>query len=308
MAVPCTQARLTRAEAEDTAAAEATATPAVSADDETIVEDSDKGYWLYQSQSQGLRIEINRYEDTENYIVWYEADLQFSEDSPLRFLLANEENPGKGFFYPERLIRENKAVFGINDDQFGYRVYNHKTVGVIVRNGVALYSKTHSNGSKAWPTLDTAAFFADGSMRVFQSKEYTADEYVDMGAQTVLAFGPWLVRDGELNPLLQTHFKTREPRSAIGMIAPRHYVVLAVEGREARSRGVGVAWLAERMQALGVTEALNLDGGKTACIVFIGKKLDTTNPEGIVKSGRSVSGMIALGTSDQVPAFTGLEQ
>jgi exopolysaccharide biosynthesis protein len=136
----------------------------------------------------------------------------------------------------------------------------------------------------------------------------TPQQYLDLGAQTVLSFGPWLVRGGEMNPLLTHYFKTREPRSAIGMIAPYHFVVLSVEGREKRSRGVGVEWLAEKMKALGATEALNLDGGKTCCMLFMGNKLDTTNPKGIVKSGRSVSGLITLGTSAQVPAYTGLEE
>lgn len=280
----------------------------VSSGDETIIENGNKGYWFYESKSQGIRIEIQRYEDIDNLVVWYEADLQCSKQSQLQFLLANKENPGKGFFYPERLARVNNSVFAINDDQFGYRLYNHKLTGVIVRDGIALYSKTRANGNKAWPTLDTAAFFSDGTMRVFQSMELTADEYVSIGAQTVLSFGPWLVRDGEKNPLLQTNFKTKEPRSAIGMIAPYHYIALSVEGREKKSRGVDIEWLAERMQMLGATEAINLDGGKTSCIVFMGKKLDTTNPGGIVRSGRSVSGMIALGVSTQVPAYNGLEE
>jgi len=276
--------------------------------DEIVTQDADNGYWFYQSKSQGIRIEITRHEDTENTILWYEADLQFSDQSPLQFLTSNTEKPGKGFSYPEKLARDNGAVFAINDDQFGYRLYNRKTPGIIIRNGALLYEKTSSNGNLGWPTLDTAAFFADGTMRVYQSAELTAQQYLDLGAQTVLSFGPWLVRDGEINPLLKQHFSTREPRSAIGMIGPRHYVVLSVEGREKTSRGVGVQWLAEKMQALGATEALNLDGGKTCCILFMGKKLDTTNPKGIVKSGRSVSGLIALGTSTQVPAYTGLEK
>lgn len=293
------------AEAKPTATPTAAPTPAA---DETIVADNDAGHWLYESKAQGVRIEITRHEDTDQVVLWYEADLQFSPQSPLRFLLANEQAPGKGFYYPERLVRDHQAVFGINDDQFGHRVYNHEITGVIVRDGVALYTKTKPDGNQSWPVLDTAAFFADGTMRAFSSSAHTAEEYVAMGAQTVLSFGPWLVQNGMVNPLLKSGFKTREPRSAIGMVAPYHFVVLSVEGREKRSRGVNVAWLAERMQALGATEAVNLDGGKTCCIVFMGKKLDTTNPEGIVRSGRSVSGMIALGTSALVPAYRGLEK
>ncbi|HNW87973.1 MAG TPA: phosphodiester glycosidase family protein [Candidatus Limiplasma sp.] len=306
-AAPTTQSAAT-ATLQPEATAGSTATPqSTSAADETIVEEPDQGYWFYESKSQGIRIEITRHEDTDNTILWYEADLRFAEQSPLQFLVANEDKPGKGFYYPERLIRDHKAVFGINDDQFGHRVYNHDTTGIIIRNGVALYTKTNSSGNLGWPTLDTAAFFPDGTMRVFASEDHTADEYLQMGAQTVLSFGPWLVKDGETNPLLAKYFKTREPRSAIGMVEPYHFVVVSVEGREKRSRGVGVQWLADRMQELHATEAMNLDGGKTCCIVFMGKKLDTTNPTGAVRSGRSVSGMIALGTSEQVPDYTGLE-
>lgn len=287
--------------------------PAALADDapgtaETIIEDYEAGHWLYENPAQGVRVEIFRMQDEAEKILWYEADLQFTQEEPLRFYAANPEAPGKGFAYPERLVRDNRAVFGVNDDQFGHRVYNHKTVGVVIRDGAILGDKTHKSGNKGWPSLDTAAFFADGSMRVFQSAEHTAQEYLDMGAENVLCFGPYLIKDGEINPLLQKNYRTREPRSAIGMIAPYHYVVLSVEGRIKQSQGVPVEWLATRMKELNVTEALNLDGGKTCCLVFMGKKLETTNPNGLVRKGRSVSGMLGLGVSDKVPAFVGLDE
>ncbi len=210
---------------------------------ETVVENSDSGYWLYENQAQGVRIEIHRYEDKDQTILWYEADLQFSAESPIEFLTANAEDPVKGFVYPEKLARDNGAVFAINDDQFGYHLYNHKKSGIIIRNKAALYSATRENGNLGWPTLDTAAFFGDGTMRVYQSEELTPQQYVDIGAQTVLSFGPWLVRDGKTNPLLTRYFKTREPRSAIGMIGPYHFVVLSVEraGKTQPRRGCGMA-------------------------------------------------------------------
>ncbi|MEG0741555.1 MAG: phosphodiester glycosidase family protein [Clostridia bacterium] len=281
---------------------------AASAQAATIVEDYDKGYWFFEDAAQGVRIEIHRYEDKDDRNLWYEADLRFSPETPLRFYNANQESPGRGFYYPERLMMENHAVFGIIDDQFGNRMYNHQTVGVIIRNGQVLSDKTRKNGNRSWPTLDTAAFFADGTMQVFQSKEHTAAEYLAMGAKDVLSFGPYLLRDGEVNPLLAKNFRIREPRSAIGMIEPYHFIVLSVEGRTKQGRGVGVAWLAERMKELGATQAFNLDGGKTCCIVFMGKKLDINNPKGLVRNERSVSGMIGLGVSTEVPAYTGVEE
>lgn len=175
-------------------------TPCAGLAQETVEADFEGGHWLYEDTAQGVRVEIVRHEDTENRVLWYEADLVCGEDSPLRFLTANEDAPGKGFWYPERLAREKRAVFAINDDQFGHRVYNHDTVGVIVRGGEVLSERTRKSGSRGWPPLDTAAFFPDGSMRVFESAEHTGEEYVQMGAETVLAFGPWLVRGGRDQP------------------------------------------------------------------------------------------------------------
>mgnify|MGYP002553403748 CR=1 FL=1 len=177
-------------------------TPCAGLAQETVEADFEGGHWLYEDTAQGVRVEIVRHEDTENRVLWYEADLVCGEDSPLRFLTANEDAPGRGFWYPERLAREKRAVFAINDDQFGHRVYNHDTVGVIVRGGEVLSERTRKSGSKGWPPLDTAAFFPDGSMRVFESAEHTGEEYLAMGAENVLAFGPWLVRGGEINPAL----------------------------------------------------------------------------------------------------------
>lgn len=275
---------------------------------ETVVENFEDGYWFYEDPSQDVRIEITRHEDAENRILWYEADLRCGPETPLAFLTVDPNAPGKGFWYPERMARENQAVFAINDDQFGHRVYNHDTVGVIVRGGEVLSERTRKSGSGSWPPLDTAAFMTDGSMRVFQSAEHTGQEYLDMGAEAVLAFGPWLVREGQINPVLETSYRAKEPRTAIGMIEPYHYIVLFVEGRVKRSGGVGVKWLADRMAELGAVEALNLDGGKTSCLVFMGKKISITNPNGLVRDGRSVSGMIGLGVSDLVPEWTGLDK
>ena len=77
---------------------------------------------------------------------------------------------------------------------------------------------------------------------------------------TALAFGPWLARGGGINPALETSCRTGEPRTAIGMIEPYHYVALFVEGRIKRG-GVPVRRLAGRMAGLGAVEAVNLDGG-----------------------------------------------
>lgn len=276
--------------------------PPEGAPNEVIAEDFDKGYWYYENTTDGIRIEIHRKRDEEKQIIWYEADLRCNRAHPLQFLLANPQRPGKGFAYPEVVMRTHQAVFGVNDDQFGHRMYNRKPVGIILRGGAVVANRTRPNGNRSWPTLDTAAFFADGTMQTFSSRAYTGEQYVEMGAETVLSFGPWLVQQGKINPLCAKHFRTREPRTALGMITPYHYIAITVEGRVQHSRGVGMQWLAERMLTLHVQEAINLDGGKTTALVFMGKVLKTNNPNGVYRKLRSVTGMIALGTSALVPA------
>ncbi len=306
----CTVAALLCLAAPATAqTAEALPSPSpAAASPETIVEDTQAGYWFYENSDAGIRIEIHRFEDEEKAIVWYEADLRFCQQSQLQFLTANEENPGKGFAFPEVIMRTHQAVFGVNDDQFGHRIYNHKTVGIIIRNGKLIANKSRKNGNLSWPTLDTAAFFPDGRMLCYSSQDHTGEEYLAMGATTVLSFGPWLVMRGETNPLCDKHFTTREPRTAIGMIEPYHFVAISVEGRIKQSRGVGMLWLAEKMKALGAQEAINLDGGKTTSLIFMGKPLRINNPNGNYVKRRTVTGMITLGTSAQVPSVDTLEE
>lgn len=122
---------------------------------------------------------------------------------------------------------------------------------------------------------------------------------------TAPAFGPRLARGGGINPALETSCRTGEPRTAIGMIEPYHYVAVFVEGRIKRGGGVPVRRLAGRMAGLGAVEAVNLDSGQTGCLFFMGTKISLSNPDGRVRDGRSVSGLIGLGESGLVPEWTG---
>jgi|GEM_PF-3975856 len=75
-------------------------TPCAGPAQETAEADFEGGRWLYEDAAQGVRIEITRHEDTEKRVPWYEADLVCGEDSPLRFLTANEDAPGRGSVFP----------------------------------------------------------------------------------------------------------------------------------------------------------------------------------------------------------------
>ena len=96
-------------------------------------------------------------------------------------------------------------------------------------------------------------------MKCFDCEAYTAEEYLAMGATDVFTFGPILVTNGQPGPQMSNtkyyHFK--EPRCALGMVEPGHYIILTVKGRSDDSAGCYFSWLSDRMIDLGVQEALN---------------------------------------------------
>jgi hypothetical protein len=259
-----------------------------------IVNDWEKGSWMYITQD--LRVEITRYRrNTPTKLVWYIADIR-SENEPMRTITFNEEHPGRTNGMPEDMALGSKVVYAQNGDFYSYRVANDKRTGVIIRNGKIIYSKTNSDAVLALPSLDTAAFFPDGNMKVYESYEHTAQEYIDMGATEVLSFGPILLRDGVINPDMYTNFTHEEPRSAIGIIEPGHYIGMLVEGRTDLSDGCGLKFMAETLFDLGCTDALNLDGGGTSAMVFMGKSVELGSGQGVSENARAIPDILAIGT------------
>lgn len=269
---------------------------------EFVYKDYEAGYWLYLSNT--LQVEITRFEDSKKPLVWYESILKCRGETRVDGILCNPKNPGVGQLMPDVIAQRGHYVFAVNDDFFGDRYYDKTTMGIVLRDGKVYSRKTYQNDAISVPNMETMALLPDGSIRVFKSKELTPEAYVGMEAQDVFSFGPVLIREGEVNPKLRKRYTRKEPRNAFGMVAPGHYVSLIVEGRHKASEGTGLEWMALRMQELGVTDALNLDGGQTVALVFMGEKLNTTGKYGRGEVVRRVSGMLVLGTSDQVVETT----
>ena len=264
-----------------------------------IVADAQGGIWRYEDET--LKVSIQRREDESIPLIWYEAELICSAEQPLIAMVLNETRPGTTFKSPQTISRENKYVLALSDDHFGIRMYNKRTVGVVIRNGTIISDKTNRKSAVILPNLDTMAFFADGRAEVNACAELTAQEFIDKGAVNVLSFGPVLIRDGEINEILYGNFKHTEPRVGFGMIAPYHYMAVVVEGRHSKSKGADLSWLAEKLFELGAQQALNLDGGQTSALVFMGEKLNKTGSSGSGKNVRNVAGLLAVGYSELVP-------
>lgn len=255
------------------------------------------GRWIYITSS--ISIDLKRYTDVENTLVWFEGDIHTTDETPMTAYLSNPDGkyPGKAYANPMTLARENQVVLAITDDHFGDRWNGGVRPGVIVRNGKIIQDYTFQDGQGKFPNLEVLAVFQDGSMKTFKSDAHTAQEYIDMGVVNTYAFGPILVENGQLSEymLRDEYYTFREPRCSIGMIEPHHYFLLVAKGRTSDSKGVYLTWLADKMLEKGVVEGFNLDGGGTAALMFMGKMLNkSTNT---VRATTSITG---FGNSDFV--------
>jgi len=208
--------------------------------------------------------------------------------------------------WPYAVAQKNQLVLGISTD-FAQNRYPKKdaSVGIIIRNGKIFSDKTRAANSKRWPPLDVLALYPDGNMEVYNSDEHNAQEYLDMGVQTTLAFGPLLVRDGVRNDAdIATMNLGNNPRVAIGMVEKGHTFAMMLEGRHKGSVGAYLDFLADRMLEKGCTLAINLDGGETACMTFMGEQISFVGGISNKNSyARKTTELLGIGVSELVPDF-----
>ncbi len=260
---------------------------------EYVYDSDEKGLWIYLSHT--LQVEIRRYQDRKNVIVWYETEVRTRDGEQL--YTPHNQRAGNKLRQPQYFARQNQSVLAITDDFYAYRVRANISPGVIIRGGEILYDKPKRSGAAGFPKEEVLACFPDGSMKCFEARAYTAEEYLAMGATEVFSFGPILITEGQPgeDAYDKRYYHYHEPRMAMGMIEPNHYMILTVKGRVNESKGVYFSWMADRMAELHVQEALNLDGGGTAALVFMGRVL---NYDGT--ANRSVGSIIAFGRSGLV--------
>ena len=267
---------------------------------EYVLFDSSQG--LYRYVSNTLRVEIVRRETKKPKRIWYEAEIWTRNDERFQALPYSYEKRMTSLAYPYRIARLHRTVFGISGDFAHLRISQKALPGILLRDGEIVSSRTGAKNRKKFPNLDTLAIFPDGSMQTYWANDLTADEYVEMGAVDVFSFGPLLIKDGELNETgIKKYGRENAQRTAIGMVEPGHFFAVMVEGRHKGSVGCSVRFIGERMFELGCTEALNLDGGQSSSIVFMGYQIcKVVNSDGKVCSARRAAEIIGIGISDYV--------
>ena len=143
----------------------------------------------------------------------------------------------------------------------------------------------------AWLYTDTASRYAYASQQpipFFKDSiaDHPASFMLKKGAfkkwkmQTAVGGGPVLIQNAEIKITNNKEIKfagkaidDKHPRSAMGYTADGRLIFLVVEGRfPGKAEGATLKQLAQMLKDIGCTEALNLDGGGSTCLLINGKE------------------------------------
>ena len=258
---------------------------------EFTLSDSKNGLWVYLSQTLRIVITKNKTSDCS----WFEADILRRPEGETLHIVTSSNGLGNK---PVKIAEENRLVVGINTDYYMVRVNTKKRTGLIIRKGELIRESVGKNPANLLPPLDTLLLDADGGFRVDEAGVLDSKAATELGAVDVLSFGPILIKDGRMRIQTIANHGKKEPRTAVGLLGENHYLMVVAEGRLSTSPGMTLDELGELMAACGCTDAINLDGGHTSALIFMGERLNKIgNLSGTGTTGpRNMSELLGIGT------------
>jgi len=236
----------------------------------------------YEDENISINISTIRKYDTDIYVV----DIEVSSIEYLQTAFASSTFGRNITATTSTIASESNAILAINGDFYGFR-----SAGFVLRNGIIYRSTATSSTSEA------LVINSDGSLSSVVESESNLESLLSNGATQVLSFGPTLIQDSVYTVDSTSEVgqaMTSNPRTAIGMISPLHYVIIVSDGRTSESAGLTLYELATVFKSYGCTFAYNLDGGGSSTLWFNGKVINNpTSGSGI--SERKVSDILYVG-------------
>ena len=235
-------------------------------------------------EDENITIVLTEYRQFDSFI--YVADIVLSSPEYLKTAFAYNAYGKNITQTTSEIARENKAILAVNGDYYGAQER-----GYVLRNGI-LYRESSSKKQ------EDLVIWVDGSFSVITEKEISASELLENGASQILSFGPALICDGLVSVTTGDEVgkaKADNPRTAIGIVEPLHYLFVVSDGRTEESEGLSLFELAEFMQSFGVTTAYNLDGGGSSTLYFNGQVINHPTTSGKTIKERKVSDIVYIG-------------
>jgi len=233
-------------------------------------------------------ISVTLTEKTVSNTQVYIADVTVSSSEYLKTAFAQNTYGNNVTAKTSETAANNNAILAVNGDYYGAN-----TTGYVIRNGVVYRDTVREDSSNG-----DLAIYKDGSFKIIYEDQVSADQLVKDGVVNLLAFGPSLVKNGEI--VVDTNSEVGQsmssnPRTAIGIIDENHYIIIVSDGRTLESEGLSLYQMAEIMKSYGVKAAYNLDGGGSSTLYFNGQVINKPTTNGNTISERSVSDIVYIG-------------
>lgn len=201
-----------------------------------------------------------------------------------------------GYFFAEGGMRYNASVavsggrtYGVNINyaSLDWVTMYYPTRGVFYQNatGTPAVGWTYWTGGAAHYLYgQPAANSWDAEPLQVPDSSFPA-KAENFAPQTAIGGGPVLLKDGEVVNSWKAELlygdgaddkmpEARHPRTAIGFTSDGHLLLFVCEGRQMTDGVAGMTFAEEALvlKALGCTQALNLDGGGSSCMLVGGQE------------------------------------
>jgi exopolysaccharide biosynthesis protein len=237
----------------------------------------------YKDENISITITTERRYDTQVYI----ADIRLQGVDYLKTAFA-KNTFGRNIAQTTSAMAEAQdAILAINGDYCGFR-----NTGFVIRSGVLYRGVARSRNDD-----EALVIYGDGSFEVVSENAVSADALMQKGAIQVFSFGPSLLKNGVIDVNESSEVAkamTSNPRTAIGIISPLHYIMIVSDGRTDRSTGLTLYQLAEIFEEQGCQIAYNFDGGGSSAMWFNGKIVNVPT-DGRYLGERKVSDIVFIG-------------
>ena len=235
----------------------------------------------YKTDDTSITLSTYREYDTNIYV----AKVELSKNARIETAFA-QNSYGKNVTATTSSMAESSgAILAVNGDYYGAR-----DNGYVIRDGI-IYR------SSAKVDQEDLVIYKDGSMKIINESEVSAQELVDDGAITVLSFGPALVENGKISVSQNEEVgkaMASNPRTAIAITEDNHYLFIVSDGRTDESEGLSLYELATFAASLGAKTVYNLDGGGSSTMYFNGNVVNNPTTNGWDISERGVSDIVYI--------------
>jgi exopolysaccharide biosynthesis protein len=150
--------------------------------------------------------------------------------------------------------------------------------GYVIRNKAVVRS-SYRSGDDA--TNQDYAVYYDGTVDSYMESDISTSDLFKDGCYQSWEFGPTLLANGSLtvdeNSVISSQSSSSNERTAIGLIAPLHFVFFMSQGRLVNNDGFSLFEEATILKNYGCVSAYNLDGGGSSYAYANSSKLNTSS-------------------------------